>query len=169
MTTMTDHDDLAPRRAHARHFDMNLGHQGASGIEYLKSHGLGLGPHRLGHAMRGKHHNGARRRFVQFVDENGALLPQVLNHIAVMDNFVPHINWRAMQLERPLDNIDGAVDTGAKPPGLGQYDVDAGLRIGFRHYKTPNKETSMCRSAPARGWLKSNKTASSPYCLSTPE
>src|SRR3546814_9231224 len=89
---MTNHDDCTPRGTHFGDFDMDLGDQRAGCIEYFEPHLLGLDPHRLGHAMGRKHHNGAGRRFAQLINEYGAFLTQILDDITVMYDFMSHIN-----------------------------------------------------------------------------
>src|SRR5690606_22027431 len=121
-------------------------------IEDFQSHFAGLGPHGLRHTVRREHHDGARWGFMQLVDEDGALGLQVLDDVAVMDDFVPDINGRAVELESPLDDVDGPVDSRAKAARLRQHNFRPADRLHVAwHYRTPNKETSTCRSAPARG------------------
>ncbi len=64
--------------------------------------------------MRAEHHRHVVGNLVEFLDEDGALGLQPLDHIAIVDDFVPHIDRGAVFLERALDNFDGAVDTGAE-------------------------------------------------------
>src|SRR5262245_57055633 len=73
--------------------------------------------------MRREHNWGAGiRDFVQFFDEDGALGFEALHHIAVMDDFMAHIDGRAVFGERKLDDLDRAVHAGAKTAGRGQID-----------------------------------------------
>ena len=81
-----------------------------------------LGRHRLGYAVRRKHHARIIRYFVQFVDEDRALALEVLDDVAVVDDFVAHIDRRAEPFEREFDDLDRPVDAGAKAARTGhQY------------------------------------------------
>jgi hypothetical protein len=64
---------------------------------------------------------------VQLLDEDGALLFQGFDHMTIVDDLVAHIDRRAVALERPLDDLDGAVDTGAKTARRGQIDGQLAL------------------------------------------
>src|SRR5690606_4939101 len=124
-----------------------------------------------GHSMGRKDDRGTGRRLFEFIDEDGALGAQVGHDITVVHDLVAHIDGCAEQLERPLDDVDGAIDAGAETARLSQNDFGAFTDAGCTgaHHRTPSKETSTLRSMPASGWLKSNKARSSSYSLSTPE
>ncbi len=66
------------------------------------------------HAMGAENHRGIVRHFVQFLDEYRADGAQAIDHIFVVHHFVAHIDGRAKQRDRPLDDIDGAVHAGAE-------------------------------------------------------
>ena len=57
---------------------------------------------------------------VEFVDEDRAFLFQVVDHVAIVHDFVAHIDRRAEQLDRALDDFDRTVDAGAKSAGVGE-------------------------------------------------
>ena len=57
---------------------------------------------------------------VQFVDKHRPFFFQCRDNLTIMDNFVPHINRRTMQVERAIDNLDRAVNAGAKPAWISQ-------------------------------------------------
>ena len=50
---------------------------------------------------------------VELVDEDRAALAQVLDDVLVVHDLLAHVDRRAVQLERALDGLDGAVDAGA--------------------------------------------------------
>ena len=115
MAGMPDQQDFAPLAELALGLDMHLGDERAGGIEKEQI----PRPRRLGHRFRhamGREHDGRAgiRDFVQFLDEDGALGLEALDHIAVMDDFMAHIDGRAVFGERKLDDLDGAVDAGAE-------------------------------------------------------
>ncbi|MNV28603.1 hypothetical protein D3C71_1198000 [compost metagenome] len=169
MALVADHDDLAAGGAHASHFNMNLGHQRAGGVKHLQPARLGFRPHRLGHAVGREHDDGARGRVVQFIDEDRALGAQVFHHIAVVDDLMAHVDRGAMQFDRALDDVDGAVHAGTEAARLGQHDFGVGGGNGLAHQRTPSSATSSCKRTPASGWLKSNSADSSLISFSTPE
>src|SRR6476620_2748675 len=71
--------------------------------------------HRFRHAVgREDDRSLSVRDFVQFLDEDGALGLQRFYHVAVVDDLMAHIDGRAVFGERELDDLDGAVDAGAK-------------------------------------------------------
>ncbi len=57
---------------------------------------------------------------VQFLDEYRADRAQAIDHIFVVHHFMPHIDGFAKQRDRPLDDIDGAVDAGAESARISQ-------------------------------------------------
>src|SRR5690606_10055542 len=169
MPLVTDHDDFTPGGAHAGDFDVHFGDQRARGVEHLQPARIGFLAHRLGHAVRREHHDGARRRLIELVDEDGSLGAQIFDHIAVVDDFVAYVDGRPVQLERAFDDIDGAVDAGTEAARLRQDDFGVGRGDRLVHSTTPRMWTSTRSAVPASGWLKSNKAQSGSSCLSTPE
>ena len=69
--------------------------------------------------------NGARagRHFFEFLDENGAQLAQFIDHVLVMDDFLAHIDRRAVEVQSDFDHIDGAHHAGAKTAGLEEVNL----------------------------------------------
>ena len=62
------------------------------------------------------------------IDEHGALVPQLVDHVPVVHDLVAHVHGRPVHLERQLDDLDGAVDTRAEAAGTGQQDAGRGRR-----------------------------------------
>jgi hypothetical protein len=71
----------------------------------------------------GEHGHGTVRHLIQLIDEHGATGAQILDHMAVMHNFVAHINRRAKFDQRAFHDVDRALHPGAEPAGLSQYDT----------------------------------------------
>ena len=117
---VADHDDVVAFLAHLGHFHVHLGDQRTGGVEDLQATTGSLGPHGARHAVGGKDHRGAVRHLVQLVDEDGALLAQRGDHVVVVDDLVTHVDGRAMQRQRTLDDGDGAIDAGAEAARLRQ-------------------------------------------------
>jgi hypothetical protein len=60
---------------------------------------------------------------VEFLDEDGALGLEAIDHVAVVHHFVPHVDRRAELFQRAFDDGDGALDAGAEAAGVGEQDV----------------------------------------------
>src|SRR6185369_4453394 len=74
-------------------------------------------------AVGAEDHGGVVRDLVELVHEVSALGPQRLHHVPVVDDLLPDVDGRRAHLQRQLDDVDGAVHSGAEPPGPGQHDV----------------------------------------------
>ena len=66
---------------------------------------------------------------VQLLDEHRALGAQSFDDVSVVDDLVAHIDRRAEFLERQLDDLDGAVDPGAKAARRAHHDSE-GWQVG---------------------------------------
>jgi hypothetical protein len=69
--------------------------------------------------VRGKHQRIAGRNVIELFDEDRAPAAQVGHDIGVVDDFVAYVDRRAELLQGALDDLDGAVDAGAKSARLG--------------------------------------------------
>ncbi|MOA36210.1 hypothetical protein D3C78_1577190 [compost metagenome] len=78
------------------------------------------------HAVRRVDQGGAGWHVLQLLDEDGALVAQVVDHEAVMHHLVADIDRGAVDFQRSLDDGDGTVDAGAETARVGQHD-------GLRH------------------------------------
>jgi hypothetical protein len=88
--------------------------------------------------MGGKYDMATVGHFVQFLDKDCTLGFQCIDHKAIMDNFVPHINGCAVLFERELDNFDCTVNARAKTARSGeqQFHRAAGSSL-FSHVQCP--------------------------------
>ena len=119
--------------------------------------------------MRAEDQRAARRHVREILDEDRALLAQILDHIGVVHDFVTHVDGRAEQLDRALDDFDRAIDARAKAARLREQDFDIGEGVSEAHgYRIPMIFTSNASAWPASGWLKSNSADVSPTSFSTP-
>ena len=119
MPRVADQEHLARFARIARDFHVHLGHQGTGGVEHIQQAALGFLLHHARHAVGAENHRGAVRHLVQFLDEHRADGAQAVHHVFVVDHFVPHIDGRAEQDDRPLDDVDGAVHAGAESARIG--------------------------------------------------
>ena len=67
----------------------------------------------------------ARRHLVHFLDEAHTLGAKPVDHMAVMDDFVPDVDRGAIKRQGPLDDLYRPLDAGAEASGLGQDDLHA--------------------------------------------
>jgi hypothetical protein len=124
MAGMADQHDLPPAGGVAAAFIVNLGDQRTGGIDDRQPARRCGFLHLARDAVGAE--NGARagRHLVQLVDEDRATGAQILNHVAIVHDFVTDIDRGAVLLQRALDNFDGPLDARAKAAGLGQDDAD---------------------------------------------
>jgi hypothetical protein len=69
--------------------------------------------------MRRKDHRPIIRNLVELVDEYRAQAAEPIDDELIVDDLMAHIDRRAEPLERELDDLDCAVDSGAEAPGGG--------------------------------------------------
>src|SRR3546814_441386 len=94
MALVADQDALTTVTAVARHFDMDLGHQRAGGVEHLQAPTGGFGTHRLGNPVGTENHDDVVRHLIQFLDEDRPAATQVFDDKFVVDHFVAHVDGR---------------------------------------------------------------------------
>src|SRR5690606_3662548 len=135
-----DQDHVAAGAAVARDLEMDLGDQRAGRIEHLQPAPLGLAAHRLRDAVRAEDHGGAVAHLVELLDEDRAALLEVVDHVAVVDDLVPHVDRRTQRLDRSLDDVGRAIVAGAEAAGVGEDDVHE-----IRFYRRPGPETLFSR------------------------
>jgi hypothetical protein len=103
---------------------MDLGDERAGRVKHGQAAFLGILFDRTGDAVRAENGDSAGRHFVQFVDENGAFGAQGVDHMLVMDNFVPHIDRRRMAFQSPFNDVDGTSDACAETTRIGENDIE---------------------------------------------
>ena len=68
---------------------------------------------------------------VELVDEDRAALAQLLHDVLVVHDLLAHVDRRAVELERALDGLHGAVDAGAVAARGGEEELlDGSAAIG---------------------------------------
>ena len=106
---------------HAPDLGVDLGDQRAGGVDDAESACFGGGG-----AHRGRDTVGAvdelcaLRRLLRVLDEDGALLAQAVDHVAVVHDLVAYVDGPLGANERALDDLDGPVHAGAETPGAGE-------------------------------------------------
>ena len=93
---------------------MNLGDQRAGGIDDAKLAFPGFFAHARRNAMRAENQHSAYRNFFNGFDENRAAAAELIDDVAIVDDFVMDVNGAAIGFKRQFDDIDGANYAGAK-------------------------------------------------------
>ncbi len=102
---------------------VHLGDQRAGGVEHRQLARGSLFLDALGHAMGAEDGDRVRRNFGEILDEMRAFGLQTLDYVLVVHDFVAHVDGRAVFLQSPLDDFNGADDAGAKSARLSEYDL----------------------------------------------
>jgi hypothetical protein len=71
-------------------------------------------------------HGRVVRHLVELVDEDRALLAERLDHEPVVDDLAAHVDRRLAHRQRQLDDVDRALDAGAKSTRPRQEDLADG-------------------------------------------
>ena len=64
--------------------------------------------------MGAKNEHGAMGNFFDGFDKNGAAAAKLLNNISVVNNFMMHVDRRAVSFQGQFDDVHGAHHAGAK-------------------------------------------------------
>ena len=127
----------------ALRLDMDLRHERAGRVDHVVAEGRGVRVHRRGDAVRRVDDRRATRRVTLVVDEDRAAGLEVAHHVEVVDDLLADVDRRAVVLERPLDRLDGALDSCAVAARGGEEDApDAHARQGY----CPLSQRDVCAS-----------------------
>src|SRR5215212_8109630 len=74
-----------------------------------------VGVHARGDPVGGEDDGLALGHLGLLIDEDRAALAQLVDHVLVVDDLLAHVDGRAVDVERALDGLDGAVDACAVP------------------------------------------------------
>ena len=74
-------------------------------------------------AVRGEDDGRALGDLVDRVDEDRAELLELAHDVRVVDDLLADVDGLPVELERPLDRVDGPLDPGAIAAGRGQEDL----------------------------------------------
>ena len=123
MAAVPNQNALAAVSAVTRDLDMHFGDQRAGGIEYPQPARGGFLAHRLRHAVRAEYDDAVVGHLFQLLDENRSARAQIVHHVPVVHHLVAHVDRCAKHVQRAIDDINGAIDAGAKTPGIGQTNI----------------------------------------------
>ena len=111
---VADQDDRVVLGGELQRLAVDLGHQRARRVDRAQLPALGVGVHGRRDAVGGEDGDRALGdRVLELVDEDRAALAQGLDDVLVVHDLLAHVDRRAVQLERALDGLDGAVDARA--------------------------------------------------------
>ena len=156
MPGVADQDHLVAPGGVALALVVHLGHQRAGGIDHREAALVRGALDRLGDAMRAEHRDRSLRDLVDLVHEARALALQRLDHVPVVDDLVADVDRRPEAGQRPLDDLDRALDAGTEPARLGEDDTQRGLG----HPASPPRD-QVSGAELWRGWLRSESTINS--------
>ena len=120
MARMADEDQLQAAAGVAPGLLVHLRHQGAGGIDDTQVPRAACLFHEFRDTVGAEDQDAAVGDFAQLVDEAYAAAAQVLKHMAVVDDLVQDEDRCTPDGQGAFDDLDGAVDAGAKAPRRGQ-------------------------------------------------
>ena len=127
---VADEDDRVAVGGELQRLAVDLGHQRAGRVDRLQAAALGLGVDRRRDAVGGEDGDRALGdRVVELLDEDRAALAQLLDDVLVVHDLLAHVDRRAVELERALDGLHGAVDAGAVAARGGEQELLEGAAI----------------------------------------
>jgi hypothetical protein len=97
---VADQNDSALFAGELEGFEMHLGDEGASCINHTKRAVLGFLANGGRNAMGTEDQDGIGRDFFNGFDENGAAAAELFHNVGVVDDFVMHVDRRAIGFER---------------------------------------------------------------------
>ena len=127
---MADHHHLQPVGVVAFRLDVNLRDQRAGRIDIDHLPRLGGGGDGFWHAVGREDDWAVVGAVGQFLDEDRALVAQVIDHELVVHDLVADIDRRAPFLDRHFDDLDRPVDARAKAARRGEVKGEG--RLGHR-------------------------------------
>ena len=89
--------------------------------------------------MSAEYDRAARRHFGQLFHEHRALGTQIVDHVLVVYDLVTHVDRCAVQAQGALDDLDGAVDSGAEAAWFGEDDLHGQFRALCRLYASGSR------------------------------
>jgi hypothetical protein len=100
---------------------MNLGDERTRRVENAQAACLRILLDEPRDAMRAENGDRTDGHFREMLDEPCAFRAQALDDMAVVNDFVPHVDGRAKLRQRLLDDVDGADHAGAETARLGEH------------------------------------------------
>ena len=145
---VADHHDRVAVGGEAAGGDVDLGHQRAGGVDRAQAARGGVLVDGRGDAVGGEDDHLALGHLGLLLDEDRAALGELLDDVLVVDDLLAHVDRRAVELERALDRLHGAVDAGAVAARGGEQDPFRGRCGGRGHDSRVASAASLERWPP---------------------
>jgi hypothetical protein len=116
---MTDEYDGAVARGVPAYLVVNLGDEGAGGIDDAEVPVGGLRAYGGGDAVGREYDEAAFGDRVDLLDEDGTTAFEILYDVTIVDNLTTDVDRGAEAVEGALDGFDGALDAGTEGAGAG--------------------------------------------------
>jgi hypothetical protein len=123
---VADHHDRVALGRELLRLDVHLGDEWTGGVDRPQLALLRVRVNGRGDPVGREDDGLALRDLGLLVDEHGAPLAQLLDHVLVVDDLLAHVDGRAVDVERALDGLDGPVDAGAVAARGGQQKLLGG-------------------------------------------
>ena len=117
----------------AHRLEVDLGDQRTSGVDGTQAPPLGVRPHRGRDPVGAEHDRAALGHVVEILDEARAARLELLDDEVVVDDLVPHVDGRPVEVDRQIDHVDRPVHSRAIAAGSGEPDLGPGRRGGGAH------------------------------------
>jgi hypothetical protein len=89
--------------------------------------------------MRAEDRDSAVRHFVEFLDETRAFVPQIVDDVPIVNDFVAHVDGRAMPFEGPIDDFDRTDHARTKAAGLSKDDTHIRANSDWRGFRVSRR------------------------------
>ena len=124
VAVVADEDDRVALAGELHGLAVDLRHERAGRVDRLQAAALGLGVDGRRDAVGAEDGDRALGdRVVELLDEDRAAVAQLLDDVLVVHDLLAHVDGRAVELERALDRLHGAVDAGAVAARSGEEDL----------------------------------------------
>src|SRR5215831_16424059 len=116
MVAMANQNQCASLARKLQRFEVYLRNQRASGVDHAQLPLFRLNPYARWHAMRAEYQDGAFRDFFDRLHKYRPAPPELVHHVAVMNDLVVHVYRAAKGLQRQFHDIYRSNHASAKAP-----------------------------------------------------
>src|SRR5207302_8401347 len=133
MTLVTDKENVVALTVKTSSLCMHLGHERTRRVDRAKLTRLGFLVNRRRDTVRRENDDPALRDLFGLLDEHCAERLETSNHMRVVHDLLADVDRRAVPLERSLNRLYGAIDTGAIATRAREQHAPTRLRTGLGH------------------------------------
>lgn len=108
-------------------FQVDFGHQRTGGINDAQAPRRGFSADGGGNAVGRENQRRTFGNVSEIICKHCAALTEALDNMFIVDNLMPHIDWRPENLQAFFHNINGPVHPGTKPARTGKECIHAGI------------------------------------------